>query len=214
MKEHDKYGRGSAAVNGEGFVDLSPGDTFDGLEKKMQNLRGVNFFNRKLNLAALLSSKRKINELVHHRFPGECEEVHKFAAKNVGVLFCKAEFGIRHFDKKAIDDSREKPKILRVFTSFVFGDRPYIATITLKVESGLNNLYAIQALDIMKDGSLDRKPRGETAPYQDIPSFVMRMVSYCVGDVNRTHPEFLSGEDFSLELLVDKLLRLALLQGA
>ena len=25
---HDKYGRGSAAANGEGFVDLAPGDTY------------------------------------------------------------------------------------------------------------------------------------------------------------------------------------------
>ena len=25
---HDKYGRGSAAANGEGFVDLAPNDSF------------------------------------------------------------------------------------------------------------------------------------------------------------------------------------------
>ena len=30
-RTHDKYGRGSAAANGIGFVDLEPGDTFDGL---------------------------------------------------------------------------------------------------------------------------------------------------------------------------------------
>ena len=30
-RTHDKYGRGSAAANDIGFVDLEPGDTFDGL---------------------------------------------------------------------------------------------------------------------------------------------------------------------------------------
>ena len=32
MSKVDKYGRGSAAANGEGFVDLAPGDTFAALE--------------------------------------------------------------------------------------------------------------------------------------------------------------------------------------
>ena len=114
-RTHDKYGRGSATANGAGFVDLEPGDTFSGLEAKLRLVQFVVYENPLLNLKASIASRRNANELSKHMAPGEEEEAHKFAAKNVGVLFSRGGVGIRHFDKKAIRDDAPKPVMLRVF---------------------------------------------------------------------------------------------------
>ena len=96
----DKYGRGSAATNGEGFVDLAPGDTFDGLEARLRALKDHVFRNSFLDMSASIGSMRNANELAKHLAKDEPEEIHKFAAKNLGILFCRAELGIRHLDKR------------------------------------------------------------------------------------------------------------------
>ena len=43
---NDKYGRGSAAMNGAEFVDLESGDTFSGLEAKLRLVQTVIYENR------------------------------------------------------------------------------------------------------------------------------------------------------------------------
>ena len=134
----DKYGRGSAAANGAEFVDLEPGDTFSGLEAKLRLVQTVIYENRMLGLRASIASRRNANELSKHMAPGEEEEAHKFAAKNVGALFARGAVGIRHFDKKAIRDDAPKPVMLRVFSAFVFSGERMIATITLRQEKDGN----------------------------------------------------------------------------
>lgn len=203
----DKYGRGSAAANGVGFVDLAPGDTFDGLEAQLRTRISEVYVNHTLGISASIGSNRNANELAKHVAPGEGEEVHKFAAKNVGVLFQNGQTGIRHFDKKAIRDDTQKPVMLRVFSRLVFGGVSFLATITLREETAGNKLYAVQAVDIMKDADSERTPRGETAPLQNLTSFLERRITYYVGDVNRTRPEFISlPEAFTIEATVTRLL--------
>ena len=197
---NDKYGRGSAAANGAEFVDLEPGDTFSGLEAKLRLVQYVIYENRMLGLKASITSRRNANELAKRMAPGEEEEAHKFAAKNVGVLFERGAVGIRHFDKKAIRDDSPKPVMLRVFSPFVFADARMIATITLRQEKDGNKLYAIEALEINEDTDSERTPRGGTAPLQNRVSQLVSRIAYYVGDVNRTKPVFLSRSDaFSVE---------------
>lgn len=192
---HDKYGRGSAAANGEGFVDLSPGDTFDGLETRLRAMKDSVFVNRVLGLSASIASMRNANELAKHMAVGEAEEAHKFAAKNVGVLFAKGGVGIRHFDKKAVRDDAPKPVVLRVFSAFLFAGRAMVATITLRAERDGNKLYAIEAVEINEDTDSERTPRGETAPFRNLVSQLADRIAYYVGDVKRTQPSFVGGDD-------------------
>lgn len=102
MTRKDKYGRGSAAANGEGFVDLMPGDTFAALEEQLKRRIAERFDNLALGISASIGSKRNAGELVKHLASGEEEEVHKFAAKNIGVLFARGQLGISHDDKKRL----------------------------------------------------------------------------------------------------------------
>ena len=207
---HDKYGRGSAAANGEGFVDLEPGDTFSGLEAKLRLVQSVVYENQTLNLKASISSRRNANELSKHMAPGEEEEAHKFAAKNVGVLFSRGGVGIRHFDKKAIRDDAPKPVMLRVFSPFVFANERMIATITLRQEKDGNKLYAIEALEINKDTDSERTPRGETAPFQNPASQLLNRIAYYIGDVKRTCPMFLfRPESFSVTTAAELIIKMA-----
>ena len=210
---NDKYGRGSAAVNGAGFVDLEPGDTFSGLEAKLRLVQAVIYENRMLGLRASIASRRNANELSKHMAPGEKEEAHKFAAKNVGALFARGAVGIRHFDKKAIRDDAPKPVMLRIFSAFVFADERMIATITLRQEKDGNKLYAIEALEINKDTDSERTPRGGTAPFQNQVSQLASRIAYYVGDVNRTKPAFLArSEAFSVETAAELALNTVLHQ--
>ena len=202
----DKYGRGSAAANGEGFVDLVPGDTFSGVEAKLRLVQMVVYENPVLGITAMIASRRNANELAKHMSFGECEEAHKFAAKNVGVLFARGTVGIRHYDKKAIRDDAPKPVILRVFSPFCFANELMIAAITLRAERERNKLYAIEAVEINKDTDSERTPRGETAPLQNPVSYLASRISYYVGDVNRTCPMFVaSAETFSLETAAERI---------
>ena len=206
-KPFDKYGRGSAAANGAGFVDLAPGDTFDVLEAQLRARISEVYVNQNLGISASIGSNRNANELAKHLAFGEGEEAHKFAAKNVGMLFRNGQTGIRHFDKKAIRDDSPKPVILRVFSRFVFGGVPCLATITLREEMAGNKLYAVQAVDITKDADSERTPRGETAPLQNLTSFLAGRIAYYVGDVNRTQPEFIGlSEAFTIQAAVTRLL--------
>jgi len=199
-RERDKYGRGSAAANGAGFVDLEPGDTFAGLEQKLRARISETYVNHALAVSASIGSNRNANELAKHMSPGENEEVHKFAAKNVGILFVRGMVGIRHYDKKAVRDDAPKPVMLRVFVPFLFADERMIATITLRQEKDGNKLYAIEALEINKSTDSERTPRGETAPLQNQMLSLASKIAYYVGDVNRTRPEFMNrSEVFSVE---------------
>lgn len=166
-----------------------------------------------LGITATISSRRNANELAKHMSFGEWEEAHKFAAKNVGILFVRGKVGIRHFDKKAIRDDAPKPIILRVFSPFCFANELMIATITLRAERERNKLYAIEAVEINKDTDSERTPRGETAPLQNPVSCWVCKISYYVGDVNRTWPMFVaSAETFSLDAAAKRITQM--LDGA
>lgn len=188
----DKYGRGSAAANGEGFVDLEPGDTFDGLEIRLRALKDRVVENAYLGISASVGSMRNANELAKHLAKGEPEEVHKFAAKNLGVLFCRAKFGIRHLDKKATPNARWIVTYVRAFAPFVFAEEKKIATITLKESKSDHNFYSVEAVEINKDVGSERTPRGamsndlNSAPLQSLTSYWESKIAYYVGDVNRT----------------------------
>ena len=205
-RQHDKYGRGSAAANGAGFVDLEPGDTFSGLEARLRGLKDCVYKNAMLGVSASVGSMRNANELAKHLGKDEDEEAHKFAAKNVGVLFANAGVGIRHLDKKAVPGARWIVTYVRVFSCFVFAGKRKIATITLKENKGLNNLYSVEAVEINEDADSERTPRGampedlNSAPFQNLTSQLADRIAYYVGDVNRTKPTFLArSEAFSVE---------------
>ena len=212
-RTHDKYGRGSAAANGIGFVDLEPGDTFDGLEARLRAIKDSVFECRRLGLRASVGSMRNANELAKHLAKGELEEVHKFAAKNLGVLFSRAGVGIRHLDKKADPKARWVVTYVRVFAWFVFdGDRK-LATITLKQNQGKHNFYSVEALEINKDAESERTPRGaisedlNSAPLQNLASQLENKITYYVGDVKRTQPSFIASEEpFSVERAASEIL--------
>ena len=194
----DKYGRGSAAANGEGFVDLAPGDTFDGLEARLRALKDHVFRNSFLGMSASIGSMRNANELAKHLAKDEPEEIHKFAAKNLGILFYRAELGIRQLDKKATTNARWIVTYVRVFAPFIFAGEKKIATITLKKSKDVHNFYSVEAIEINKDAGSERTPRGamsndlNSAPLQSLTSHWMDRVAYYVGDVNRTCPTPLS----------------------
>ena len=212
-RTHDKYGRGSAAANGIGFVDLEPGDTFDGLEARLRAIKDSVFECRRLGLRASVGSMRNANELAKHLAKGELEEVHKFAAKNLGVLFSRAGVGIRHLDKKADPKARWVVTYVRVFAWFVFdGDRK-LATITLKQNQGKHNFYSVEALEINEDAESERTPRGaisedlNSAPLQNLASQLANKITYYVGDVKRTQPSFIASEEpFSVERAASEIL--------
>ena len=213
-RTHDKYGRGSAAANGAGFVDLEPGDTFDGLEARLRAIKDSVFECRRLGLRASVGSMRNANELAKHLAKGELEEVHKFAAKNLGVLFSRAGVGIRHLDKKADPKARWVVTYVRVFARFVFdGDRK-LATITLKQNQGKHNFYSVEALEINEDAESERTPRGaisedlNSAPLQNLASQLANKITYYVGDVKRTKPSFVASEEpFSVERAASEILK-------
>ena len=173
----DKYGRGSAAANGEGFVDLAPGDTFAALEEQLRRRIADRFDNLALGISASICSKRNANELAKHLAYGEGEEAHKFAA------------------------------YLRVFSAFVFAGRKYLATITLKEVSGESgNIYAVEALEINQDADsevhlAEQCPKGlNSAPIQNLASQLAKRIAYYVGDVNRTRPAFVNrNEPFTID---------------
>lgn len=203
---NDKYGRGSAAVNGEGFVDLEPGDTFSGLEAKLCARIAEVYVNEALGLTATIGSKRNANELSQHMAPGEDEEAHKFAAKNIGALFARGIIGIKHLDKKAKPGQRWVTTFIRVFAKFEFAGKSMISTITLKGTDDPRSIYSVEALEINQDACSERKPRGaisedlNSAPLQNLASSLMNSIAYYVGDVNRTKPEFIGSEDvFTIE---------------
>ena len=214
-RTHDKYGRGSAAANGIGFVDLEPGDTFDGLEARLRAIKDSVFECRRLGLRASVGSMRNANELAKHLAKGELEEVHKFAAKNLGVLFSRAGVGVRHLDKKANPKGRWVVTYVRVFAWFVFdGDRK-LATITLKQNQGQHNFYSVEALEINEDAESERTPRGaisedlNSAPLQNLASQLANKITYYVGDVKRTKPSFVASEEpFSVERAASEILKM------
>ena len=72
-----------------------------------------------------------------------------------GTLVRVVKIGGEDFDKKAVDETREKPRVLRVFSAFVFSGKPFVATITIKLADDGLRLYAIEALDIMRDEGLE-----------------------------------------------------------
>lgn len=210
---HDKYGRGSAAANGEGFVDLAPGDTFDGLETRLRTQKDQVFVNDFLGLSASIASIRNANELAKHMAVGEAEEAHKFAAKNVGTLFARGRVGIRHFDKKALPGARWIVTYMRVFSWFAFSWKKMLATITLKENQEKSNFYSVEALEINEDTDSERTPRGampnglNPAPFQNLVSQLANRIAYYVGDVKRTQPAFVgvaNGVAFSVEAAARK----------
>ena len=203
MTRKDKYGRGSAAANGEGFVDLAPGDTFAALEAQLKRRIADRFDNAVLGMSASIGSKRNASELAKHLASGEEEEAHKFAAKNIGVLFVRGQLGISHDDKKAVDETREKPKIFRVFTPFVFAGESLVAMITIKPADDGLRLYAIEALDIMRGERLEVHLAAEPRQFKTSRLLLADRISYYVGDVNRTHPKFVGRDEmFSTERTV------------
>ena len=213
---HDKYGRGSAAVNGAEFVDLEPGDTFSGLETRLRASKDCVYKNATLRVSASVGSMRNANELAKHLGRGEDEEAHKFAAKNVGALFARAGVGIRHLDKKAVIGARWIVTYVRVFSWFVFAGKRKLATITLKENKGLNNFYSVEAVEINEDADSERTPHGampedlNSAPFQNLASQLASRIAYYVGDVNRTRPAFLArSEAFRVETAAELIMGMA-----
>ena len=212
MPKVDKYGRGSAAANGEGFVDLAPGDTFAALEAQLKQRIADRFDNAVLGISARIGSKRNASELAKHLASGEEEEVHKFAAKNVGVLFARGRLGISHDDKKAVAGQRWITRFIRVFTPFGFAGDGYLATLTLKDVDPDKRICAVEAVEINQDAKSRSTPRGaisedlNSAPFQDLTSQLAEIIAYYVGDVNRTRPSFVGRMDtFSTERTVELL---------
>ena len=217
-RQHDKYGRGSAAANGAEFVDLEPGDTFSGLEAKLRALKDCVYKNALLGVSASVGSMRNANELAKHLGKDEEEEAHKFAAKNVGALFAHASVGIRHLDKKAVTGARWIVTYVRVFSWFVFAGKRKLATITLKEKEnkGPNNFYSVEAVEINEDADPERTPRGampkdlNSAPFQNLASQLASRIAYYVGDVNQTKPTFLvRSEVFSAETAAELIMGMA-----
>lgn len=215
MVKVDKYGRGSAAVNGEGFVDLAPGDTFAALEAQLKRRIAEQFDNAVLGISAAIGSKRNASELAKHLASGEEEEVHKFAAKNIGVLFVRGQLGVSHDDKKAVAGQRWITRFIRVFTPFWFAGDGYLATLTLKDVDPDKRIYAVEAVEINQDAKSRSTPRGamsedlNSAPFQDLTSQLTKMISYYVGDVNRTHSKFVGRDEmFSIGRTVELLERI------
>ena len=69
------------------------------------------------------------------------------------------------------------------------------------------NFFAVRAVGITKDADSERTPRGETAPLQNLTSFLACRIAYYVGDVNRTRPEFIGlSEAFTIQAAVTRLL--------
>ena len=214
MSRKDKYGRGSAAANGDGFVDLAPGDTFAALEGQLKLRVADRFDNPVLGISASIGSKRNASELAKHLASGEEEEIHKFAAKNVGVLFARGKIAISHFDKKAVDETREKPRVLRVFSAFVFSGKPFVATITIKLADDGLRLYAIEALEIMRDESLEVHLAAEPRQFKTTRLLLQQRIAYYVGEVNRTRPAFVNlDEPFTIGRCADLILEVFELLG-
>ena len=216
-----KYGVGSAKLNGEGFVDLERGDTFDGIEDYLKLRVKEEVENTILGISATIGSKGNANELARHTASGEDLESHKFAAKNALMLFKKSKTGMVHHDKKGTGKD-----YIRVFAPFYFNGEIYLATITLRRDKDSDKIYSIESVLTKKD-AVSGVPRGKTAPFQNAasqesgdsprssrrtaqeaqsPVSLEDKISYYLGNVNETEPKFVnSGEKFSQEELIRRI---------
>ena len=105
-------------------------------------------------------------------------------------------------------------EFLRVFAPFTFAGQTWLATITLKGQAGLGNLYSVEALEINKDAGSERTPRGampfglNSAPLQNLASSLEKRIAYYVGDVKRTNPVLIGplGDTFFDTAYVSRLL--------
>ena len=161
---NEKYGVGSAKMNGEGFVDLEKGDTFDGIEDYLKLRVKEEVENTVLGISATIGSNGNANELARHAASGEDLESHKFAAKNALMLFKKSKTGMVHHDKKGTNKD-----YIRAFAPFYFKGEVYLATITLRRDKDSDKFYSIESVLTKKD-AVSGVPRGKTAPFQDTAS--------------------------------------------
>ena len=194
------------------FVDLESGDTFDQIEQYLRKQVSKTFENKALGIVASIGSMRNANELAKHMAAGESPEVHKFAAKNVGVLFSSGVVGISHEDKKAAPGQRWVTRFSRIFTPFVFSGTRYLATVTLKNVDAGGRIYAVESVEINQDAKPRSTPRRaisedlNSAPILDLASQLKGRIAYYVGDVNRTHPVFIGrSEPFSVDRTIELL---------
>ena len=104
-------------------------------------------------------------------------------------------------------------RFIRVFSPFVFADRRLLATITLKEKTQGGNFYSVEAVGITKDACSERTPRGamsedlNAAPFLEHAPLLHEIISYYVGDINRTRPEFIGlPEPFTIQAAVSRLL--------
>lgn len=195
-----KYGIGSSAVNGDGFVDLAPGDTFGAVEQYVQSIVDAKVSNDSLGIKATIGSKRNAEHLAQKmsQFGDEVEEAHKYAVKNILPLFAKSNLGIVQHDKKGGPND-----YIRAFTPFSFGGAQYAATITLRRENGGDKIYTVEAVEIENAEGSPRSSRRTAQGAQ--PSVSLRdRIAYYVGDVNATNPSFI-GKDADTPFSVDAL---------
>ena len=145
-----QYGVGSAARNGEGFVDLERGDTFKGIEKAVREKVHEQVENTHLGITATIGSNTNADHLVQKMsfFKDEDPEAHKYAVKNTLELFKKAKTAVVHHDKKGT-----KNDYIRAFTPFYFRDGIYLATITLRRDKDSDKFYSIEAVETERDAA-------------------------------------------------------------
>ena len=145
-----QYGVGSAARNGQGFVDLERGDTFAGIESTMLSKVHEEVENAVLGVTAKIGSNTNAKHLVHKdsSFGDEDPEAHKYAVKNTLELFKKAKTAVVHHDKKGT-----KNDYIRAFAPFYFRDGIYLATITLRRDKDSDKFYSIEAVETERDAA-------------------------------------------------------------
>ena len=197
------YGAGSSILNGRGFVDLQPGDTFESVERSIREDVNREVDNSVLGIKAKIGSNTNANHLTQKMsyFGDEDAEAHKYAAKNVLALFAKARLGIVHHDKKG------GPKdYIRAFAPFYFGGRINLATITLRRDVDGDKLYTVEAVETNAEDS----PRSSRQAAQEAqsPVSLAQRISYYVGEVKETDPKFIGNKGeipFSLGTLVEEI---------
>ena len=88
-----------------------------------------------------------------------------------------------------------------------FAGKPFVATITIKSADNALKLYAIEALDIMRDENLEVHLAAEPRQFKTTRLLLEERIAYYVGDVNRTRPAFVNrNEPFTLDRCADLIL--------
>ena len=202
------YGLTDEQLNGPDFQPLAKGEGFDSIAQSLRKNHQKALKNGQLGLSSSVGTKKNADRLaVPNRDGGENPNAHRYAAKNLPVLYAQAEVAVRHADKKLVEQRKANaPHYIRLFAPFVHDGETYVALISQRdADQQAPGVHAIEALRVIKaedapvyTSGPDREPvrsRQADASSENQPdvqsALTEEKIAYTLGDVKLTDPTHL-----------------------